>query len=82
MPNRLAGILGLVAFSYALLSGLMEADNSFSAIVLNALGALLGTMIVGYVLGLVAQAMLNENLKSIEEEKSGNSLKDDAGPSR
>jgi NhaP-type Na+/H+ or K+/H+ antiporter len=82
MPTRLAGMLGLVAFAYALLSGLFEAENSFSTIVQRALVALVITLFVGYVIGWAAQVMLNENLKKIESENLEKSLKDEGEDGR
>ncbi|MFT3788919.1 MAG: hypothetical protein QM770_22560 [Tepidisphaeraceae bacterium] len=87
LPQRMGGILGLVAFAFSLLTGLFEADNPFSTIVLRAIVAMVVTVFVGYLLGWVAQAMLNENVRTIEEaeEKSAEaeiSAKDSATDGR
>ncbi len=68
MPPRVAAVLGLVAFAYTLLAGLVQTDNPFVTIVLRAVVAMLGTVVVGYVLGWVAQAMLNENVRAADEK--------------
>ena len=65
MPNRLAGILGLIAFSLCLLVGLIEADNDFGTVVWRAIVAMGGTLLVGYVLGLMAERMIGENVSAI-----------------
>lgn len=75
MPPRVGAVLGLVAFAYTLLAGLMQTDNAFTTIVLRAIVAMIGTVIVGYVLGWIAQAMLNENVRTIEQN-----LKKEADP--
>jgi NhaP-type Na+/H+ or K+/H+ antiporter len=72
MANRVAGILALVAFAMCLLVGCFEADNSFTTIVYRALIAMFWTYVVGYVIGIAAEKMLNEagpekNPASIEE---------------
>lgn len=68
MPPRVAAVLGLVAFAYTLLAGLVQTDNAFTTIVLRAIVAMLGTVVVGYILGWIAQAMLNENVRAAEEQ--------------
>jgi NhaP-type Na+/H+ or K+/H+ antiporter len=60
MPNRIAGILALIAFALCLAVGAFEADNPFGTVVIRALAALMGTFVVGYVLGLMAERMLQD----------------------
>ncbi|MGE5609120.1 MAG: hypothetical protein ACM359_07690 [Bacillota bacterium] len=71
MPNRIAASLALVAFAMCLLVGL-QAGNTFSTTVLRALLAMGGTYVIGLVLGMMGDRMVEENLKA-EEEKSKNS---------
>ena len=54
-------MMSLVAFAVCLLVGL-QAGNTFSTIVANALLAMGGTFVVGLVVGVMAQKMLQENL--------------------
>jgi NhaP-type Na+/H+ or K+/H+ antiporter len=67
VPKRLAGVCALVVFAFSLMLGI-RADNTFSTTVTRALAAMAGTFAIGLVLGLVAQKMLDENLRA-EERK-------------
>jgi len=71
MAQRIAAILGLIAFVTCLAVGTFEASNSFSTTVLRALVAMVITVVIGLVLGLMAQKMLDENMTR-EEEKLKN----------
>ena len=65
VARRLAGCCALVVFAFCLIQGL-QAHNSFSTTVMRALLAMLGTFVVGLVIGWVAERMLDENLKAEE----------------
>ena len=67
MQQKIAGSLALIAFALCLLVG-AQAGNSFSTTLLRAMGAMVGTYVVGFTLGAAAQKMLDENLK-VEEQK-------------
>jgi hypothetical protein len=67
MPQRMGSILALIAFSACLFIG-MQAENSFITTVSRALVAMLGTFVVGCLLGMAAQKMLDEHLAD-EKEK-------------
>jgi hypothetical protein len=69
MPRRLAAIMALIAFAMCLLIGGLRADNAFETTVFRALVAMGGTFVVGLVLGLAAQRMLNEAATSAAEKK-------------
>ncbi|MGA2229529.1 MAG: hypothetical protein ABSH22_01270 [Tepidisphaeraceae bacterium] len=71
MIQRMAGTLSLIAFATCLLVGL-EARNPFTTTVLRGLAAMGTTFVVGLVLGTMAKAMLDENLR-MEQEKLKNS---------
>ena len=71
MPKRLAAALSLIVFALCLVLGIL-ASNSFSTTVMRALIAMVVTLVLGLILGGIAQAMIDENLKS-EEEKLKNS---------
>lgn len=66
MPNRIAGILALIAFAVCLLLG-TQADNSFTTVVYRGLLAMLGTYVVGYCVGIAAEKMLSENVAAEEQ---------------
>ena len=70
MAQRISAALSLVVFLVCLLCG-ASAGNPFGTVVSRALLAMLGTLVIGLVLGVMAQRMLDENLK-IEEEKMKN----------
>jgi uncharacterized membrane protein YfcA len=70
MPQRIAAALSFVAFAVCIAIG-AGAGNPFGTVVLRALLAMLVTLVIGLVLGAMAQRMLDENLK-IEEGKNKN----------
>jgi len=71
VPRRIAATLSLIAFAICLLIGGFQAENTFATTVQRALVAMFVTLIVGLVVGAMAQKMLDENLKH-EEEKTIN----------
>jgi len=68
MVKRIAGVMSLIAFAVCLVAGGIEAGNPFSTTVLRALAAMGGTMVIGLLVGAMAKAMIEENLK-FEQEK-------------
>ena len=70
MTQRIAAAMSLVVFLVCLLSG-ASAGNPFGTVVTRALLAMLGTLVIGLIVGAMAQRMLDENLK-LEEEKMKN----------
>lgn len=74
MTRRIAASLALIAFALCLVVGGIQAGNPFSTTVLRALAALVGTYVIGLLLGAAAQKMLDENLGT-EEQKLRNSSK-------
>ncbi len=62
MPRRLAAVSSLVVFSLCLVIGGVQADNPFQTAVARALLAMAGTFVIGLILGMMAQKMLEENL--------------------
>jgi hypothetical protein len=56
--------VSLVVFALCLALGLV-ADNSFTETVSRALKALFGTLLVGLLVGAMAQKMLEENIKQL-----------------
>jgi flagellar biosynthesis protein FliR len=81
MVQRIAAALALIAFAVCLLIGGLEAGNPFTTTVWRALLAMGATLLVGMVLGTMAQAMINENLK-MEQEKLKNSTPKTQGRDR
>jgi hypothetical protein len=67
MANRVAAVMALIVFAACLLIG-MRADNTFVTTVARALLAMAGTWVIGWVLGTMAQKMLDDNLKVAEEK--------------
>jgi NhaP-type Na+/H+ or K+/H+ antiporter len=67
MSKRLAAAMSLIVFAVCLLVG-MQADNSFGTTIQRALLAMLGTLVVGLIIGAMAQKMLDENIKPAEEK--------------
>lgn len=67
MPNRVAGVLSLIAFAVSLVLGI-QAENGFTTVIYRGLIAMLGTYVVGYCVGIAADKMLSENVEA-EERK-------------
>ena len=67
MSRRLAVVISLVVFAVCLLSG-MEADNTFSETLRRALIGMFGTLVIGLVVGAMAEKMLEENAKQMEKK--------------
>ena len=64
MTYRLAGACSLLVFALSLFAG-MEAQNSFATTLTRALYAMAGTYVVGLVVGLMAQKMLDDRKKEL-----------------
>jgi len=72
VSKRLAAAMSLIVFTVCLLVG-MQSTNSFGTTIQRALTAMVATLIIGLIIGAMAQRMLDENLKAHEEEKAKNS---------
>ena len=70
MISRIAACMSLIAFAVCLLVGI-DAGNPFGTVVSRALAAMLGTFIVGLVVGWMAQNVLDENLRAENEKLEG-----------
>lgn len=70
MPQRIAACLALTVFAICLMVGI-SAENSFRTTLGRALMAMVVTLLVGLVVGWMAQKMLEENLLA-EQEKLKN----------
>jgi NhaP-type Na+/H+ or K+/H+ antiporter len=77
MTTRIAATLALVVFAVCVIAG-MTAENGFTTVIVRALLAMLVTLIVGLVIGAMAQRMLDENLAS--QKIAGKPEDQEAGP--
>jgi hypothetical protein len=68
-----------VVFAVCLLIGGLQAGNTFTTTVLRALLAMGGTLIVGLVIGLMGQKMLDENVAVDEKKLRKNEAEELAG---
>ncbi|HSI36844.1 MAG TPA: hypothetical protein VK986_24880 [Tepidisphaeraceae bacterium] len=66
MAKRVAAALSLVAFALCLVIGI-GADNTFATTLQRALVAMAGTLVVGLILGAIAQMMVDENVNAEAE---------------
>jgi uncharacterized membrane protein len=71
MAQRIAGVLSLLAFAVCLVVGTLQAGNDFGTTVYRALAAMAVTLVIGLVVGAMAQRMIDENISS-QNQNSGN----------
>src|SRR3712207_4668088 len=69
MARRLAAATSLVAFALCLLLGI-AAENTLSTTLSRALVAMVGTLVVGLVVGAMGQRMLDENVKAVKAKQA------------
>ena len=74
MAQRIASAMSLIVFTVCLFAG-TSAGNPFGTVVSRALLAMAMTMVIGLVIGSMAQKMLDENMK-IQAQKAKNSAAD------
>ena len=74
MTNRIAAALSLLVFTVCVIAG-GSAGNPFSTVVSRALLAMAATMVIGLIVGAMAQKMLDENLKTDEEKLKNGAVK-------
>ncbi len=68
MATRIAATMSLLSFAICLVIGGLQADNPFATTVWRALLAMGATLVIGLVVGAMANGMLEENLRA-EREK-------------
>src|SRR3954451_21089287 len=68
MPQRLASVMGLLAFAVCLIIGGLQTGNPFSTAVTRALAAMVGTFVIGLIVGHMGQKMIEENIKAAKEK--------------
>jgi NhaP-type Na+/H+ or K+/H+ antiporter len=73
MAQRIAAALALIVFAVCLIVGL-EADNTFGTTVMRAITAMVVTFFIGLALGMMAQKMLDENLKTERDKLMGGGI--------
>jgi len=73
MVTRIAASMAMLAFAVCLIVGGLGADNTFATTVSRALVAMAATLVIGLIIGAMAQKMLQENLKSREEKLKNSS---------
>lgn len=74
MPRRLAVVIALVVFAVCILSGML-AENTFAETLRRALIGMFGTLVIGLVVGSMAQKMLEENAKQLEKKPEDSETK-------
>jgi len=72
--TRIAAACALLVFAVAVIGG-MEADNTFVTTVSRALMAMAGTFAIGLVVGAMAQKMMEENRKFLQEKSKNSEAK-------
>ena len=73
MTQRIAGACSLIVFAVCLWAG-AAAGNPVQTVVTRALEAMIGTLVIGLIIGAMAQKMLDENLKNGEEKLKNGSV--------
>jgi hypothetical protein len=67
VPRKIAAALSLLVFAMCLLCG-VAAQNSFSETLTRALEGMFATLVIGMIIGAMAQKMLDENLAQIAKK--------------
>jgi NhaP-type Na+/H+ or K+/H+ antiporter len=67
MARRISASLALIVFAVCLVVGRFGAQNTFGTTVTRAVLAMLGTLVIGLVIGFMAERMLEENFKPRSE---------------
>jgi putative Mn2+ efflux pump MntP len=73
MPSRLAATLAMLAFAICLVIGAFQADNTFSTTITRALTAMVGTLVVGLIVGWAGQKMIDERIAQLKAASEKNS---------
>jgi hypothetical protein len=66
LPSRFAASLAVLAFAICLVVGAFQADNPFGTTITRALLAMLGTLVVGMVVGWAGQKMIEERIGQLK----------------
>lgn len=65
MARRMAAAMSMIVFAICLLAGL-SAGNPPATILYKALVAMVGTLVIGLLVGVMAEKMLDENIKALK----------------
>jgi NhaP-type Na+/H+ or K+/H+ antiporter len=79
MVIRIAAVSSFIVFAVCLVVGGIQADNTFVTTVERAVTAMLVTLVIGLIIGAMAQKMLQENIKSQQEKLKNNSARTPQG---
>lgn len=66
MPARFAASLAVLAFALCLIVGVVQADNTFLTTISRALLAMVGTLVVGLIVGHAGQRMIDERMVQLK----------------
>ena len=67
MPTKIAAILSLMTFAISLLVGTFDAQNSLVTIVWRAILMMGLALVIGYIVGIMAETMLNQHLSDLRK---------------
>lgn len=67
MPRRLAASLALLVFAICLIAGI-QSGNTLATVLSRSLVAMAGTMFIAWIVGAMAERMLEENLQDKERQ--------------
>lgn len=70
MEQRVAAICALIAFAMCVIVGAFEAKNPFGTTLARALVAMLGSYVVGYLVGMAGERMIGERRAAAEKKSA------------
>ena len=68
--------MAMLAFALSLFIGGIQTDNPFTTTVSRALVAMVGTFVIGLIVGSMGQKMIDENMKTAKEKLSDLEVKE------
>jgi O-antigen ligase len=78
MAQRIAAALAMIVFAVCLLAGI-NAGNLFVTVIGRAMLAMVVTLVIGLIVGAMAQKMLDENLRAQQEKFKNDSTNPSEG---
>ena len=82
MPSRFAASLAILAFALCLIIGVVQADNTFLTTISRALVAMVGTLVVGFIVGHAGQRMIDERVAQMKAAAGRNTEAENAADGR
>ena len=82
MPSRFAASLAILAFALCLVIGCVQADNTFMTTISRALLAMVGTLVVGFIVGHAGQRMIDERVGQMKAASEKNAEAKNAADGR